>query len=141
MQVSAGVKGFFGDSVTAVGNNVLVGADGVNSGSGAAYLYTTPFLVSSTNPSSVPNDPTFTATVTGTNVTDVIWHVTGGGTITSAGVYTAPNSVPNPPHATILAVGAGARRPVAARPACRPASPNASCATIWGARSPIISPP
>lgn len=49
----------------------------------------------------------FTATVEGTNDTSVIWSVIGGaafGSITQAGVYTAPSALPNPAEATIQAV-------------------------------------
>lgn len=49
---------------------------------------------------------TFTATVTGTTNTTVTWSVSGGasnGTISSAGVYTAPATVPNPAKVTVIA--------------------------------------
>jgi len=49
---------------------------------------------------------TFTATVTGTTNTAVTWSVSGGasnGTISSAGVYTAPATVPNPAKVTVIA--------------------------------------
>jgi hypothetical protein len=46
---------------------------------------------------------TFTATVTGTNNQAVTWSVTGGGTISSIGVYTAPATVPNPAKVTVTA--------------------------------------
>ena len=55
---------------------------------------------------SVGNTQQFTATVTGTSNTGVSWTVVGGasnGTITSAGLYTAPTSVPNPPTVTVTA--------------------------------------
>jgi hypothetical protein len=45
----------------------------------------------------------FTATVTGTSNTVVTWNVTGGGTITTAGVYTAPSSVPSPDQVKVTA--------------------------------------
>lgn len=45
----------------------------------------------------------FFATVTGTTNTAVSWSVAGAGTITAAGVYTAPSSVPSPPQATVTA--------------------------------------
>jgi hypothetical protein len=48
----------------------------------------------------------FTATVTGTSNIAVTWSVTGGsadGTITSAGLYTTPATVPNPPTVTVTA--------------------------------------
>lgn len=53
---------------------------------------------------------TYTATVTGTSNTAVSWSVSGAGctgaacgSITSAGVYTAPTIVPQPPGVTITA--------------------------------------
>jgi hypothetical protein len=52
----------------------------------------------------------FTATVTGTNNTVVIWSVSGSGcaglscgTVTSSGLYTAPANVPNPPQVAVTA--------------------------------------
>jgi len=48
----------------------------------------------------------FTATVTGTSNTAVTWSVVGGaanGTISNAGLYTAPATVPNPPQVTVTA--------------------------------------
>jgi hypothetical protein len=46
---------------------------------------------------------TFTATVTGTTNMGVTWSVSGGGTISSIGVYTAPATVPNPAKVTVTA--------------------------------------
>jgi len=46
---------------------------------------------------------TFTATVTGTNNQAVTWSVSGGGTISNIGLYTAPASVPNPAKVTVTA--------------------------------------
>jgi hypothetical protein len=46
---------------------------------------------------------TFTATVAGTNNQAVTWSVTGGGTISNIGVYTAPATVPNPAKVTVTA--------------------------------------
>lgn len=54
----------------------------------------------------VGQNQTFTATVSGTTNTAVTWAVTGGagnGSITSAGVYTAPATVPNPASVTVTA--------------------------------------
>ncbi len=50
----------------------------------------------------------FTATVTGTSNTSVTWSLSGGagqnlGTISSAGLYTAPTSVPSPASVTVTA--------------------------------------
>jgi hypothetical protein len=55
---------------------------------------------------SVGHTQQFTATVTGTTNTGVTWSVASGssnGTITAAGVYTAPASVPNPATVTVTA--------------------------------------
>ncbi len=46
---------------------------------------------------------TFTATVTGTTNTAVTWSVTGGGTISSTGVYTAPATMPSSSSITVKA--------------------------------------
>jgi hypothetical protein len=49
---------------------------------------------------------TFMATVSGTTNTAVTWSVTGGaanGSISTAGVYTAPSAVPNPAAVTVTA--------------------------------------
>jgi hypothetical protein len=61
----------------------------------------------------VKQNQTFTATVTNTTNTSVIWKVngiTGGngtvGTINSSGVYRAPNNVPNPAAVTVSATSA-----------------------------------
>ena len=52
----------------------------------------------------------FTATVTGTTSSVVIWSVSGTGcaglscgTVTSNGLYTAPANVPNPPQVAVTA--------------------------------------
>ncbi len=55
----------------------------------------------------VSKTATFTATVTGSTNKAVTWSVVGGdtnGTITSAGVYTAPATVPNPATVTVKAI-------------------------------------
>jgi hypothetical protein len=46
---------------------------------------------------------TFTATVAGTTNMAVTWSVSGGGTISPIGVYTAPATVPNPNKVTVTA--------------------------------------
>ena len=51
----------------------------------------------------VGQSQTFIATVTGTSNTAVTWSVTGSGSITSAGVYTAPSTVPTPSQVTVKA--------------------------------------
>ena len=45
----------------------------------------------------------FSATVTGSNNQAVTWSVSGGGTISNIGVYTAPATVPNPNKVTVTA--------------------------------------
>ena len=52
----------------------------------------------------------FTATVSGTSNTSVTWNLVGAGctgfacgTITGAGLYTAPNTLPNPPTVAVIA--------------------------------------
>ncbi len=51
----------------------------------------------------VGQNQAFVATVTGTSNTAVTWSVAGGGTITLAGMYTAPSTVPTPPQITVTA--------------------------------------
>ncbi|HLK34870.1 MAG TPA: hypothetical protein VKT29_17365, partial [Terriglobales bacterium] len=74
-----------------------------------------PAVAISISPASVTLAPsaaqTFTATVTNTTDTAVTWQVnktTGGnatvGTITAAGVYTAPAKEPNPPSVNVVAI-------------------------------------
>ena len=46
----------------------------------------------------------FTANVTGSTNTAVTWTLTGAGSITSAGLYTAPSSIPAQTSATVTAV-------------------------------------
>lgn len=48
----------------------------------------------------------FNASVQGTSNTSVTWSVTGGGTISTTGLYTAPAAVPNPAAVTITATSA-----------------------------------
>src|SRR5271166_743663 len=50
----------------------------------------------------------FTAGVTGTSNAAVTWTVSGGGTITSSGLYTAPATIPNPAKATVTATSVAA---------------------------------
>ncbi|HTL97209.1 MAG TPA: hypothetical protein VL181_00260 [Holophagaceae bacterium] len=64
----------------------------------AAVAYAQEPVVVAPNPLakvlSVGKSATFTATVTGAVDSSVTWSVTGGGSITAGGVYTAPASVP-----------------------------------------------
>jgi hypothetical protein len=45
----------------------------------------------------------FSATVTGTSNMAVTWSVTGGGTVTQAGLYTAPSTIPSPDQVKVIA--------------------------------------
>lgn len=78
---------------------LLVGCGGGNSSSQAITVTVSPSAVS------VPVSQTqaFAATVTGTSSTGVTWSVTGGGTITTSGLYTAPSTVPSPDQVTVTA--------------------------------------
>ncbi len=53
---------------------------------------------------------TLTATVVGTDATDVTWSVveSGRGTVSASGVFTAPGSLPDPPTATVRATSVAA---------------------------------
>jgi hypothetical protein len=51
----------------------------------------------------VGQSQTFIATVSGTSNTAVTWSISGSGSITSTGVYTAPSTVPTPPQITVKA--------------------------------------
>ena len=51
----------------------------------------------------VGQSQTFIATVSGTSNTAVTWSISGSGSITSTGVYTAPSTVPAPPQITVKA--------------------------------------
>jgi hypothetical protein len=89
-----------------------------------AYLVSVPFLISCASTSGTPPQAItvsvtpqtasvivgqmnqFSATVTGTNNTNVNWLVVGGaanGTISSGGLYTAPATVPTPANINITA--------------------------------------
>ncbi len=87
-------------------------ADGVTSAT-AAVTIISPIKVAiapSTTIVTIGNQQQFQATVTGTTNTAVTWSVSGSGcsgnacgTITSAGLYTAPATVPSPASVTIKA--------------------------------------
>jgi sugar lactone lactonase YvrE len=93
-------------------NNIKASAQVTIVGSGAASV------VVSTSPSGVAvvytsTTQTFIATVTGESTTSVNWEVNGVaggnstvGTISTAGLYTAPSAVPSPAAITITAVSA-----------------------------------
>ena len=88
---------------------LLAGCGGSNSSTPPPQSVTV--LVSSSSLSVLlGNTQQLTATVTGTSNTAVTWSVNGGlggnstaGTISSAGLYTAPKDLPNPANVTIQA--------------------------------------
>jgi hypothetical protein len=76
--------------------------------SGTATVTVTPVPISvSVSPATasiqISKTQQFTATVTGSNNTAVTWSVSGGGTINSSGLYTAPATVPSPNTVTVKA--------------------------------------
>lgn len=89
-------------------------ADPSHPGSAAVTIQAAPKVAVTISPSfvalSVGGQQPFSATVTGTNNTAVTWSVGGigcvgssCGTISAAGLYTAPATVPNPALATVTA--------------------------------------
>lgn len=100
--------------------DVVVSSDSVTTTAPAtagtsACVSATPFITASVSPASASiqtgGSQSFTAAVTNSSDTAVIWqvnNVTGGdsivGTISTAGVYSAPASVPSPATVTITAV-------------------------------------
>ncbi len=89
-------------------------ADLSASASAAAIIGTTSDITVSVSPASATllagGQQSFTATVSGTTITGVMWRVagscsiTGCGSISPSGVYTAPSTVPSPAQVTIQAV-------------------------------------
>ena len=82
---------------------------------------------------------TFTATVTNTTNTAVTWQVngiTGGstsvGTISTAGVYTAPATVPSPATVTVTAVSVADPTRSGAGQVTITAAPPPSTSWVWG---------
>lgn len=84
-------------------------------GGGGGSTPTSPPITVMVTPSSATLSPgapqQFSATVTGTTNTAVIWQVSGVaggnatvGTISTSGLYTAPSSIPNPAMVTVTAV-------------------------------------
>jgi hypothetical protein len=75
---------------------------------GAIEIVQAPTVSVATTPASVQlsagQSQTFTATVSGTSNTAVTWSVTGPGTVSAAGVYTAPAGVTSSQTATVKAV-------------------------------------
>jgi Fe-S cluster assembly iron-binding protein IscA len=86
----------------------------VTKSASATVTIVTPIVVSISPPSVkviTGANQKFTATVTGTTNTAVIWTLTGAGcsgstcgTITAAGLYTAPVALPSPPTLTVKAI-------------------------------------
>src|ERR1700682_2196910 len=79
-------------------------------GCGSGSVSKTPAITITVSPASasvaVNNKQQLTAIVSGTSNTAVIWSVAGGasnGTISSAGLYTAPAAAPNPAQVTVTA--------------------------------------
>jgi hypothetical protein len=94
--------------------NVIATSQADPTRSGSAVVNVTPNIVVTVSPTTAQVttglQAQFTATVTGSNNKTVTWSLSGAGcsgnscgTITSAGLYTAPNSVPNPPQVTVKA--------------------------------------
>lgn len=87
-------------------------AAGCGGGGGGGSSSTTIFVSVSPLTANVATNASqqFTATVTGTTNTQVTWSVAGSGcsgaacgSVTPAGLYTAPGAVPNPPTITVTA--------------------------------------
>jgi len=80
--------------------------------SGSATVTVTGPTVTVTPPTAnvaIGGQQQFSASVSGTSNQNVTWAVVGGaanGSISSAGLYTAPASVPNPPQVTVTATSA-----------------------------------
>jgi uncharacterized protein (TIGR03437 family) len=92
-------------SITVTATSV---ADPSKSGSATIQLTITGSNISlRLSPSSAALSPSqslqFTAAVVGTSDTAVVWSLTGGGSMTNAGLYTAPTITPVPPTVTITA--------------------------------------
>lgn len=89
----------------------LVGCSGGSSSSGSSGSNVSVTIAPTTTTVIVGQKETFQATVTGTMNTAVTWQVNGvsggssaSGTISTSGVYTAPETVPNPATVTVTAV-------------------------------------
>jgi hypothetical protein len=85
---------------------LVVIATGCGGGSKTTPTLVTVTVAPSTVSVVVGQPETFTATVTGTTNNAVTWSLSGGsaaGTISAAGVYTAPSSVPSPATVTVTA--------------------------------------
>ncbi len=96
-----------------LGLAVALGAIGCGGGGGSSSGPPPPTVSVSITPStaslSFGGAQQFTATVTGTSNTAVTWSVKGGGTISTAGLYTAPSAtLPSPTSPRNVSVIAGA---------------------------------
>lgn len=94
--------------------NVTATSQADSTRSGSAIVTITPNIVVSVSPATAQvttgQQAQFTATVTGSNNTNVTWSVSGAGcsgkscgTISTTGLYTAPSAVPSPPIVTVTA--------------------------------------
>lgn len=94
--------------------NVTATSQADSTRSASAVVTITPNVVVSVAPSTAQvttgQQKQFTATVTGSNNTNVTWSLGGSGcsgkacgAISTSGMYTAPSSVPNPPTVTVTA--------------------------------------
>jgi hypothetical protein len=115
---------------------LLAAACGGGGGSGGGGSSTTIFVSVSPAAASVAVNASqqFTATVTGTTNSQVTWSVAGSGcsgtacgTITAAGLYTAPGAVPNPATVTVTATSVA-----------NPARSGSATVTIVLAGAPVI---
>lgn len=133
------------------GNNGSGGSgSGGSGGSGGGEGSSSPAIAISPSGASVRlgNTQQFTATVTGESSTDVTWSIDGSvggdataGTITSAGLYSAPASVPTPTSVTLKAVSTAdsslsssvtinVQNPIPTLTAIQPSSVNTGAFTI-----------
>lgn len=94
--------------------NVTATSQADSTRSGSAVVMITPNIVVTVSPATAQvttgQQVQFTATVTGSNNTNVTWSVSGAGctgkacgTISTNGLYTAPSAVPTPPNVTVKA--------------------------------------
>jgi hypothetical protein len=92
--------------IALVSSSILLAFAGCGGGSTKTPTLVTVTIAPSTATVVVGQNQPFTATVSGTTNMAVTWVVTGGaanGSITSAGVYTAPATVPTPATVTVTA--------------------------------------
>src|SRR5215472_6808744 len=112
----------FSVTLKTAGNQTITATDTVHpsiTGTSSSISVTVTVSVSSSSASVlIGNTQQLTATVTGTSHTAVTWSVNGVpggnstlGTISSAGLYTAPQDLPNPASVTIQATTSEANSP------------------------------